>query len=82
MGKPFNHPGYLNSVSGVIEWIFIYCSGLGIFILITTFFWMKEQVPDFLNAKIDGRPVKEIITDIKWLEEEFTERVQKVHLYI
>lgn len=35
------------------------------------------QVPDFLNAKIDGRPVKEVITDHKWLEEEFTERVQK-----
>ncbi|CAA6673323.1 unnamed protein product [Spirodela intermedia] len=35
------------------------------------------QVPDFLNARIDGRPVKEVITDSKWLEEEFTERVQK-----
>lgn len=35
------------------------------------------QVPDFLNAKILGRPVKEIITDIKWLEVEFTEMVQK-----
>ncbi|KAG0524066.1 hypothetical protein BDA96_07G177800 [Sorghum bicolor] len=35
------------------------------------------QVPDFLNAKIDGRPVKEIIQDTKWLEEEFTMTVQK-----
>ncbi|XP_068651835.1 malate dehydrogenase [NADP], chloroplastic [Aristolochia californica] len=35
------------------------------------------QVPDFVNAKIDGKPVKEVITDTKWLEEEFTERVQK-----
>lgn len=35
------------------------------------------QVPDFLNAKIDGLPAKEVIKDIKWLEEEFTERVQK-----
>eukprot|EP00252_Welwitschia_mirabilis_P000287 TRINITY_DN1031_c0_g1_i1.p1 TRINITY_DN1031_c0_g1~~TRINITY_DN1031_c0_g1_i1.p1 ORF type:complete len:446 (-),score=114.74 TRINITY_DN1031_c0_g1_i1:543-1880(-) len=35
------------------------------------------QVPDFLNAKILGRPVKEVITDTKWLEEEFTEKVQK-----
>ncbi|ONK79470.1 uncharacterized protein A4U43_C01F6690 [Asparagus officinalis] len=35
------------------------------------------QVPDFLNAKINGKPVKEVITDHKWLEEEFTERIQK-----
>ncbi|KAG0453117.1 hypothetical protein HPP92_025781 [Vanilla planifolia] len=35
------------------------------------------QVPDFLNAKINGIPVKEVITDRKWLEQEFTERVQK-----
>ncbi|CAO2169965.1 unnamed protein product [Urochloa humidicola] len=34
------------------------------------------QVPDFLNAKIDGRPVKEVIKDTKWLEEEFTMTVQ------
>ncbi|KAJ8433318.1 hypothetical protein Cgig2_012886 [Carnegiea gigantea] len=37
----------------------------------------KCQVPDFLNAKIDGRPVIEVIKDRKWLEEEFTEKVQK-----
>uniref|UniRef100_A0A7N1A4X7 Malate dehydrogenase [NADP], chloroplastic n=1 Tax=Kalanchoe fedtschenkoi TaxID=63787 RepID=A0A7N1A4X7_KALFE len=35
------------------------------------------QVPDFLNAKIYGIPAKEVINDIKWLEEEFTEKVQK-----
>ncbi|CAL9112437.1 unnamed protein product [Musa textilis] len=35
------------------------------------------QVPDFLNAKINGMPVTKVITDIKWLREEFTERVQK-----
>ncbi|XP_047335262.1 malate dehydrogenase [NADP], chloroplastic [Impatiens glandulifera] len=35
------------------------------------------QVPDFLNARILGVPVKEIIKDTKWLEEEFTEKVQK-----
>uniref|UniRef100_A0A0A9DDE5 Mdh6 n=1 Tax=Arundo donax TaxID=35708 RepID=A0A0A9DDE5_ARUDO len=35
------------------------------------------QVPDFLNAKIDGRPVKEVIKDTKWLEEEFIKTVQK-----
>ncbi|EFJ30479.1 hypothetical protein SELMODRAFT_270710 [Selaginella moellendorffii] len=34
------------------------------------------QVPDFLNAKINGRPVKEVITDHKWLEEQFTPTVQ------
>lgn len=36
------------------------------------------QVPDFLNAKINGIPVKEVIKDTKWLETEFTERIQKV----
>lgn len=35
------------------------------------------QVPDFLNARINGLPVKEVIKDHKWLEEEFTEKVQK-----
>ncbi|CAH9077159.1 unnamed protein product [Cuscuta europaea] len=35
------------------------------------------QVPDFLNAKINGVPVKEVIKDTKWLEQEFTEKVQK-----
>ncbi|KAH0456115.1 hypothetical protein IEQ34_014022 [Dendrobium chrysotoxum] len=35
------------------------------------------QVPDFVNAKINGVPVKKVITDTKWLEQEFTERVQK-----
>ncbi|KAL8533198.1 hypothetical protein ACS0TY_009444 [Phlomoides rotata] len=35
------------------------------------------QVPDFLNAKIHGVPVKEVIKDTKWLEEEFTAKVQQ-----
>ncbi|XP_031502671.1 malate dehydrogenase [NADP], chloroplastic-like [Nymphaea colorata] len=35
------------------------------------------QVPDFLNAKIHGLPVTKVITDMKWLKEEFTEKVQK-----
>ncbi|CAN1238568.1 Malate dehydrogenase [NADP], chloroplastic [Linum grandiflorum] len=35
------------------------------------------QVPDFLNARINGLPVKEVIKDQKWLEQEFTEKVQK-----
>lgn len=36
------------------------------------------QVPDFLNAKINGLPVKEVIKDTQWLEEEFTQKVQTV----
>ncbi|KAL2943299.1 Malate dehydrogenase [NADP] chloroplastic [Bienertia sinuspersici] len=35
------------------------------------------QVPDFLNAKIDGVPVKEVIKDNKWLEEDFTDIIRK-----
>ncbi|KAI5080783.1 hypothetical protein GOP47_0003966 [Adiantum capillus-veneris] len=35
------------------------------------------QVPDFVNAKINGKPVTDIIKDKKWLEEEFTQTVQK-----
>ncbi|KAL9998893.1 putative malate dehydrogenase (NADP(+)) [Helianthus debilis subsp. tardiflorus] len=34
------------------------------------------QVPDFLNAKIHGIPVPEVIKDRKWLEEDFTQMVQ------
>lgn len=48
-----------------------------IIFLITSFLHLL-QVPDFLNAKIDGIPVKEVIKDHKWLEEEFTVKVQKV----
>ena len=33
-----------------------------------------------MNAKINGRPVKEVIKDTKWLEEDFTITVQKVHI--
>uniref|UniRef100_A0A8R7TL00 Lactate/malate dehydrogenase C-terminal domain-containing protein n=1 Tax=Triticum urartu TaxID=4572 RepID=A0A8R7TL00_TRIUA len=36
------------------------------------------QVPNFLNAKINGRPVKEVIKDTKWLEEDFPTTVQKL----
>ncbi|KAF9597533.1 hypothetical protein IFM89_019447 [Coptis chinensis] len=35
------------------------------------------QVPDFLNARIMGLPVKDVIKDSKWLEKDFTEDVQK-----
>eukprot|EP00268_Persea_americana_P015444 TRINITY_DN17120_c0_g1_i1.p1 TRINITY_DN17120_c0_g1~~TRINITY_DN17120_c0_g1_i1.p1 ORF type:complete len:441 (+),score=97.58 TRINITY_DN17120_c0_g1_i1:238-1560(+) len=35
------------------------------------------QVPDFLNARINGISAKEVINDTEWLEKEFTERVQK-----
>ncbi|KAK6137849.1 hypothetical protein DH2020_028404 [Rehmannia glutinosa] len=37
----------------------------------------SDSCPGFLNAKINGVPVKEVIKDTKWLEEEFTEKVQK-----
>jgi len=35
------------------------------------------QYPDFLHTKIGGKPATEVITDRKWLEEEFIPRVQK-----
>lgn len=35
------------------------------------------QYPDFENAKINGRPVPEVITDHEWLREEFISIVQK-----
>lgn len=35
------------------------------------------QVPDFINAKIKGKPVLEVIQDRNWLEKEFVPRIQK-----
>ncbi|MBS0650491.1 MAG: malate dehydrogenase [Verrucomicrobia bacterium] len=35
------------------------------------------QVPDFMNAKIRGKPALELIKDRKWCEEEFIPQVQK-----
>lgn len=35
------------------------------------------QYPDFTNAKIDGKPVTEVITDREWLEGEFITTVQQ-----
>ncbi|GAA5117829.1 malate dehydrogenase [Luteolibacter yonseiensis] len=35
------------------------------------------QYPDFTNARIDGRPVTEVITDREWLEGEFITTVQQ-----
>jgi malate dehydrogenase len=35
------------------------------------------QFPDFANARIDGRPVTEVIEDRDWLEGEFITTVQK-----
>jgi malate dehydrogenase len=35
------------------------------------------QVPDFVNAKIHGNPATKIITDRKWLENEFVPLIQK-----
>jgi malate dehydrogenase len=35
------------------------------------------QFPDFVHARIDGRPAPEVIGDRAWLEGEFVSRVQK-----
>jgi malate dehydrogenase len=35
------------------------------------------QVPDFVNARIKGKPVVDVIKENKWLEEEFFATVQK-----
>ena len=35
------------------------------------------QYPDFTNAKIDGKPVTEVITDHEWLKGEFISTVQQ-----
>ncbi len=35
------------------------------------------QFPDFAHARIDGRPVTEVIADAEWLQGEFIETVQK-----
>jgi malate dehydrogenase len=35
------------------------------------------QVPDFVNARIEGKPVEEVINDRRWLEGEFFSLVQK-----
>lgn len=37
----------------------------------------STQVPDFLNAKIHGKPALDLIKDRKWCEEEFVPSVQK-----
>ena len=36
----------------------------------------STQVPDFYNAKIDGKNAPELIQDITWLENEFIKKVQ------
>ncbi len=35
------------------------------------------QYPDFTNARIDGKPVSEVISDREWLEGEFIKTVQQ-----
>lgn len=35
------------------------------------------QVPDYIHCTIDGKPVIEVITDVQWLEGEFSPAVQK-----
>ena len=37
----------------------------------------STQYPDFANAKVNGKPLKEVITDHKWLEEEFVPMIQQ-----
>lgn len=37
----------------------------------------STQVPDYLNARIRGKPVTETIQDLHWLQEEFIPLVQK-----
>lgn len=37
----------------------------------------STQVPDFFNARINGKPVPQVIHDKKWLEDEFINIVQK-----
>src|SRR2546428_8530245 len=37
----------------------------------------STQYPDFYNAKIDNRPVKEVISDENWLQETFIAAVQQ-----
>lgn len=37
----------------------------------------STQYPDFYNAKIDGKPVTDVITDIEWLKKDFIPIVQK-----
>lgn len=36
----------------------------------------NTQFPDFSNAKINGKPAEQIITDRKWLEETFVSTIQ------
>lgn len=35
------------------------------------------QYPDFYNAKIDGKPATDIITDIHWLQDDFIPMIQQ-----
>lgn len=37
----------------------------------------STQVPDFLNARIHGKPVVEVIKDRSWLEGDFISQIQK-----
>jgi malate dehydrogenase len=37
----------------------------------------STQYPDFYNAKINGKPVPEVITDLNWLQNDFISTVQK-----
>jgi malate dehydrogenase len=57
-----------------------YKAGLGVSDVSNITIWgnhSSTQVPDFLNAKITGKPAVDIIKDTRWLEGEFISIVQK-----
>src|SRR5262249_21649621 len=37
----------------------------------------STQYPDFYNAKINGKPVPDVITDLNWLQNDFISIIQK-----
>lgn len=37
----------------------------------------QNQYPDFYNARIDGKPATDVITDIDWLQNEFVPMIQQ-----
>lgn len=50
---------------------FAHCSTQAAHTLLVSFL----QVPDFINARIGGRPAIDVIQDMKWFKEEFTPTV-------
>jgi malate dehydrogenase len=55
-------------------------AGVGISSVTNMTIWgnhSSTQYPDFYNAKIDNRPANEVISDEKWLKEDFIATVQQ-----